>query len=169
MEAWQGREQQHRQVSGSTASVCLQRHRNTEGGGVPARQHRRVCSVSTGPCYAASPGRRGCRCPAETWSTAGLGKACWPLWDFSNTLPKGQTLSLSEPCRKKSLLAPQHRPIFLPATRGADAESLLEHGHPTVKNKKAGDGTSYLRWQKAAERNRLPWDWGGFAVAVLPI
>lgn len=119
MEAWQGREQQHRQVSGSTASVCLQRHRNTEGVRVPARQHRRVCSVSTGPCCAASPGRRGCQCPAETWSTAGLGKACWPLWDFSNTLSKGVSLFLSEPFRKEPLPAPQQSPSFLPATRGA--------------------------------------------------
>lgn len=45
MEAWQGREQQHRQVSGTMTSVCLQRHRSTQGRGGSSPDSTGGCAV----------------------------------------------------------------------------------------------------------------------------
>lgn len=122
MEAQQDEEQQNRLVS-VQHGLCVPTETQKRWGerGSPPGQRRRMCSVGTTGCprYRAGPARRGCWCPTDTWSTALLGKACWLLLDFSDTLLKGQTFFLSEPFRKEGLAAPQQSPSSLPATSRA--------------------------------------------------
>lgn len=116
-----GGKQQYRWVSGQHG-LCVPAETQKCWGeqGSPPGQCRRYAAGTGGcPCYPASPTGSSCQCPAETWSTGLLGKACWLLWNFSDTLIKGQAFFLSEPFRKEELDVPQQSPSSLPATSGA--------------------------------------------------
>lgn len=77
--------------------------------------------MSPGPCYAASPVRRGCQCPAETWA----GKRLLATVGLQQHTPQKTDLIFVRAIQKGITVCPPTKSSFCLQPVELDAKTLL--------------------------------------------